>query len=688
MSGTTKIEIRNTSNEVVAEIDPAVNAIDNTTTSINLFAKGVEEYLKEVNENFYSLLENFASKTAPLNPQIGQLWYAKKGSNKVEVRGTGLNYKADRYIKINNVDKNISNRRGIALMIFDNSFSSQIKSLGYYDTYGSNSARTQLARKLATVEDSQMFVMVSWDAIGTNDTLNTRMDKLGSQAWHKIKRNWRYPYAAIGTGKFGIISEDLQDYDDKTHAFAQVAFESLNPNEGMGHHAALTAVGASNDNLLVWNGETWGSSASTIDGKDLATLRSYILSGVDLSVKFDKTGGTVNGSIVLQNTLIPKKDITPTGNEIQDLGTSTKRYKTIHLSEDSSIYMGVGMSFNKNSFVYTVEKETDSVTNVPAGSIILNRATGEAIVKKSNFVGSTSNNTFRKLSLDKKYGFVVGGNNFGFNGEKGIWMGSWRHGNIQSISIPTPGNTSNFGSCRTGGHSAGASDGTKGLSFWQHSYSGIQYVTISTPMNAVNFGSYSSGWGSGAASDGTRAVTFGGSSQSSYSYYVLFSTPMSAVKFGTLGTSAYWCSAVSDGNKGIFDRGARGWSNQQYRYVSLSNLGNGIYFGNMQYSRGWTGACSNGVHGLWAGGHSGWYGNHNNVEKLTLASPSNSTYFGTLTYSRHTPDPVSNESRMVCAGGNTYSKTLDYMSFANGGSATTFGSASVGIRYSAYFSGN
>jgi len=687
MSGTTKIEIRNTSNEVVVEIDPAVNTIDNTATSINLFAKGVEEYLKEVNENFYSLLENFAGKEAPLKPQIGQLWYSKKGSNKIEVRGTGLNYKADRYIKINNINKNISNRRGIALMIFDNNFASQIKSLGYYDTYGSDSARTQLARKLATVGDNEMFIMVSWDAIGTNDTLNSRMDKLGSQAWHKIKRNWRYPYAAIGTGKFGIISEDLQGYDDKTHAFAQVAFESLKPDEGMGPHTALTSVGAANDNLLVWNGETWGLSASTIDGKDLKNLRSYILSGVDLSVKFDKTGGTVNGSIVLANTLTPKDDIIPTGNEIQDLGTSTKRYKTVHLSEDASICMGTGKSFNKNSFVYTVEKETESVTNVPPGSLILNRATGEAIVKKSNFVGSTSNNTFRKLSLDKKYCTVVGGNNYNFNGDKGVWMGSWIHNYIQSISIPTTGNSTVFGTCRSGGHSAGASDGTKGLSFWQHTYSGIQYVTIATPMNAVDFGRYYSGWGSAAASDGTRAVTFGGSYKSTEAFYVLFSTPMNSVSFGSLGTSAHWCAAVSDGNKGIFDRGSASWSNNQYRYVSLSGLGNAIYFGNMQNSRGWTGACSNGVYGLWAGGHSG-SGNQNTVEKLTLASPSNSSHFGTLTYSRHTSSPVSNESRMVVSGGNTNSRTLDYMSFANGGSASTFGNVNTGIRYAGYFSGN
>lgn len=687
MAENTKIEIRNTSNEVVAELDSSTTAIDNTTTSINLFAKGAEEYLTEVNENFYALLENFASKKAPTNPQVGQLWYSKKGSHKVEVQGTGLNHNASAYIKINGITKTTSQRRGITLMIFDNSFSSKIISVGYYDTYGSTAAQTQLARKLATVAEDQMFVMTSYDAIGTNKELNQRMDKLGSQAWHKVKSNWRYPYAAIGTGKFGIISEDLKGYDEKKHAYAQVSFESLVPNEGMGPHTALTSVNASNDNLLVWNGETWSSSTTTVDGKDLTALRSYILSGVDLSVKFDKTGGTVNGSVVLANTLTPVKNIVPTGNEIQDLGTSAKRYRTLHLSEESSIYMGEGKSFNKNSFVYTVDRDTDSVANIPSGSLILNRATGEAIVKKSNFIASTSNNTFGKLSQDKKYAVTIGSNNYNFKGDKGMWMGSWRHGDIQQITIPTPSNSILFGSCRVGGHSSGASDGTRGLSFHQHNYDGIQYVTIATPMNAVDFGLFTGGWSSAAASDGINAVVFGGVHTSTISQYVLFATPMNAVKFGDLGTSSHWNAAVSDGTKAIFDRGYLGYISQEFRYVSMSTPGNAVYFGKMQSSRGWTGATSNGVHGLWAAGNNA-SGVQNSVEKLTLSTPSNSVHFGSLTYSRHTADPVANDSTMVAAGGNTYSTVLDTLSFANGGSATKFGNTGNGIRYSAYFSGN
>lgn len=680
------IQIRNTSNVLVTGIE--AGKIDSTSTSINLFGQGTESYLKEINENFYKLLENFASKKSPLKPQIGQIWYAKKGSNTVEVRGTGLNHTGNRYVKINGVDKSIASRRGIALMIIDNDFKNSIKFIGYYDTYGSDAATTQLARKLATVEKSQMFILSSYDAIGTNNELNTRMEKLGSQAWHKIKKNWRYPYAAIGTGQFGIISEDLRGFDEKKFAMAHVAFESLIPEEGMGAHTSLMSANAKNDNLLVWNGTSWSLSAETIDGKDLKTLRSYVLSGIDLSVKFDKTGGTVNGSVLLSNTLIPQTNIIPTGNEIQDLGSATNRYSSLYLSTEQSIYMGPGKEFNKNSFVYTVEKETDSIASVPAGSLILNRATGEAVVKKADFKASTNNNTFRKLTQDKNYGAVIGGNNYNFKGDKGIWMGSWNHGKIQRISIPTPSNSTDFGTCRTGGHSAGASDGTRGLSFHQlgNSSDQIQYITIATPMNAIDFGNANVGHSSAAASDGDKAVSFGGSTQQNASYYVIFATPMSSIKFGDLNTSAHWNAAVSDGQKAIFDRGAHGGTNNQYSYVHMSTPSNGIYFGRMQNSRGYTGASSNGINGLWAGGNNGT--NVNSIEKLTLATPGNSTHFGSLTYSRHTPSPVSNDSTMVAAGGDSYSTTLDYISYANGGSASQFGNAGTGIRYAANFSGN
>ena len=681
------IQVRNTMSEIIATIEDG--NVDKSKLSINLFGKGTETYLKPLNENFLWMLSNFAGKLAPKNPIKGQLWFAQKGSNIVEARGTGLNYNASRYLKINGVNYNIKNRRGLALIIFDNNFKSALKFIGYYDVYGSNSARTNLARKLKTISDNEMFVLISYDAIGTNKELSDVMiNKLGSQDWYKVKRNWRYPYAAIGTGKFGIISEELQPYDAKKHAYAYLAFESLIPSEGMGYHTRLNSINEDNSTILVWNGETWDFSANKLNGKTIDELRDYVLSKVDLSTKFLKSGGTIAGSVYVRGNVYLKKDIIPTGNEIQDIGNKFKRVREIHLSEDKSIYMGEGKEFNKNSFVYTVMNSNEDISYVPNGSLIINRENGEAVIKKDKYVATSSNKTFRGLTLDKKYGSVIGGNNYNFMGDNGIFMGSWRHGKIVSINIPTPSNGVYFGNCNAGGHSAGASDATRGLSFWQHSSNRIQYITIATPMNAINFGKFNGGWGSAAVSDGVKAITIGGRYHQNGIEYVNFATPMNSVWLPGLTKGAFWHGAVSDGVKAVFDQGYRNqYHNVFYQFVMQTPF-NVYYFGKMTNSRGWTAAVSNGVVGLWMGGHRSDKGSLNTIEKLTIATNSNSVYFGNLSYSRHTSNPVGNDNYAVANGGNTYSRILDYVSFNTPGNAKKFGTSPIGLRYTASFSGN
>lgn len=689
-----KIDIRNTENKIIGSVKDMTinpNETDTRLTSITLFGKGTETYLKELNENFYAILENFASKKAPKTPLPGQIWYAKKGSNIIEAKGTGLNNSdKNTYIKINGVDKQVKKTRGMALLIIDSNFKNAIVSLSYYDIYGSDAARTQLANKLDSISADQAFIMVSYDAIGTNTALNKKMSDLKSNAWYKITQAWRYQYAAIGTGALGIISEDLKGFDEKSPAMAFMAFESLSISDGMGMHARLSSSSEINDNLLIWNGSEWISDAMTIEGKDLNSLRTYILSGVDLSVKFDKSGGTLNGSLTVNSTFSPSKNILPTGNEIQDLGSKDRRYSKIYLSETKSIYMGTGLEFGKNSFVYSVEKDSDSVEFVPAGALIINKSTGEAVVKRASYVKG-DNLTFDKLGNDKKYGVVVGGNNYNFKGDTGIWMGSWNHNKIQKVSIPTTSNTVDFGTCRAGGHSAGASDGTRGLSIYQHTYAGIQYITISTPMNAVDFGKFEGGNSPSAASDGTIALIIGGadvSGSSTKAQYVLFSTPMNSLFYSNLSTSSHWAGAVSDGTKAIFDRGLSApEASNFYSYISMKTLSNGVTFGSMQQSRIYNGATSNGIYGVWLGGYRAGV-TLTNVERLTLATVGNSSSFGNLSYARHSPSPVSNDNVALSASGSTATNVIDSISYASGGTATKFGDSGQYIRYAANFSGN
>lgn len=58
-----------------ANISIPKNTVNTTSTSLTLTGQGVALYGEYQQENFIRLLEHFASKTAPLNPTVGQLWF-------------------------------------------------------------------------------------------------------------------------------------------------------------------------------------------------------------------------------------------------------------------------------------------------------------------------------------------------------------------------------------------------------------------------------------------------------------------------------------------------------------------------------------------------------------------------------------------------------------------------------------
>lgn len=58
-----------------ANISLPKNTTNTTATSLTLTGQGVALYGEIQQENFIRLLENFASKTAPLYPTVGQLWF-------------------------------------------------------------------------------------------------------------------------------------------------------------------------------------------------------------------------------------------------------------------------------------------------------------------------------------------------------------------------------------------------------------------------------------------------------------------------------------------------------------------------------------------------------------------------------------------------------------------------------------
>ncbi|NBO99396.1 MAG: hypothetical protein EBU90_04615 [Proteobacteria bacterium] len=59
--------------EVLTVID--VGEIDDTTTSLTLLGKNVNNYGEYFNNNFVKLLTNFADNQQPVSPQVGQIWF-------------------------------------------------------------------------------------------------------------------------------------------------------------------------------------------------------------------------------------------------------------------------------------------------------------------------------------------------------------------------------------------------------------------------------------------------------------------------------------------------------------------------------------------------------------------------------------------------------------------------------------
>lgn len=69
----------------------AVGDVDNSTTSLDLIGKNVDNYGQYANNNLVRLLTNFAYETEPRSPQLGQLWYDTTNARLNVYNGTAFN---------------------------------------------------------------------------------------------------------------------------------------------------------------------------------------------------------------------------------------------------------------------------------------------------------------------------------------------------------------------------------------------------------------------------------------------------------------------------------------------------------------------------------------------------------------------------------------------------------------------
>lgn len=128
-------------------------------------------------------------------------------------------------LKIDGVPQTFAIGRGIMLQVFNTSLQKTFEAR--YDTYGVDVDRTNLANKLGTMTDNDIWVMTSHDAININSALDTQMGAMGSTMYRtpgtfdsilttETGVAQRAPYAVVGKGQT-ILKEDGGHATDTTY---------------------------------------------------------------------------------------------------------------------------------------------------------------------------------------------------------------------------------------------------------------------------------------------------------------------------------------------------------------------------------------------------------------------------------------------------------------------------------------
>lgn len=428
----------------------------------------------------------------------------------------------------------------------------------------------------------------------------------------------------------------------------------------------------STNQLKLYNGSTWGLNVSKVGGKNVQEIKDWVLGYVSLDDKFDKAGGTISGTLKTEDKFSTSGNITPLRNESYNLGAFTKRFKTLYI-KDNSIYLGDKGKYHisKDSFVYTVNSNEDDVSKIPTGVIILNKQSGTAVVKRSIGKFDSSNAKFGQLIYDINNAVRLGRTVSGFQGDRMVmsrgWHCGWGPNEFTSFQISTPMNAKHFGTPRQMSLAPiGVTGGGRGLWHtggwpgWQWS-STFEYVTFSTPGNGNYFGNaqYRSVEGQGV-SDGHKGVFSGGwngwwSARADIEY-VTITTPSNTRYFGRAWRGRKWSNThITDGTKGVNAGGRQHWwwwgVSNDMDYITIATPSNGTRFGGLRWRRWCSEGNTDGVKGFIFGG---WWNPKGSIEVITIASPGNSSYFGNNgNYFAHAA-ASGNGSAITVAGGWGY----------------------------------
>jgi hypothetical protein len=148
-----------------------------------------------------------------------------------------------------------------------------------------------------------------------------------------------------------------------------------------------------------------------------------------------------------------------------------------------------------------------------------------------------------------------------------------------------------------------------------------------------------------------------------------------------------WVTLNSYGvGRGVFGGGFTNTFVSTIDYITIATTGNAESFGNTTSIKVYISACSSSTRGVFSNGISQFSGpriNTNTLDYITIATTGNATTFGNLSLLRESMGACSSSTRGVFGGGSDsagtgYLNTIDFITIATTGNATDFGDLTVG----------
>ena len=279
-------------------------------------------------------------------------------------------------------------------------------------------------------------------------------------------------------------------------------------------------------------------------------------------------------------------------------------------------------------------------------------------------------------------------------GARAIWAGglSPSLSNVIDYStIPTLGNTTDFGDTIAGKQSMGAcASNTRAIQLGGYTTAHeneIGYETISSTGNAQDFGNLTESKNRVAGcGNQTRGISGGGNisgDSTNVVEYITIAQTGNAVNFGDLTVKRQSAGGLASSVRGVFTGGYHDSPAATYYntidYITIATLGNAADFGDLTVGRLYAASCSNSTRGVMGGGNVSGGTQKNEIDYITIASLGNALDFGDLTAARRDTAAASSPTRALFCGGDTPTlvNTIDYIEILTTGNAVDFGDQTV-----------